>query len=476
MEVTKKSRLKLRIENLAFVVLFLTAIGLLAWLSTRYSFQADWTAGGRNTLAEASRELLGTLDKPVHVSAYATENEMLRKRIQDLVGRYQRAKSDITLEFINPEAHPEETRNRGITTDGELVVAYDGREEQIQDLSEQALTNALQRVARGGERWVVFVEGHGERAPLGKANHDLGNFGQELERKGLTVQTVNLAKTNAIPENTTTLVLAGPRADFLLGEVKLVEDYLQKGGNLLWLGDPGELHGLQPLADRLGVTFLPGTIVDATTQLFGISNPSFALVADYQSNPITGQFDILTLFPQAAALDVEEHEDWHAQPFLETLERSWTETGDLQLEKGGEIRFDEGSDERAGPLTLGVALTRELKPATHGEDGSEKGAENGDRTEDATPAREQRVAVIGDGDFLSNAYLGNGGNLDLGLAVFQWLSHDDQFINIRAKAAPDASISLSGFASAAISIGFLFVLPLGLLAAGFAIWWRRRRR
>ena len=458
MEVTSRSRLRIRIQNLLFVALFLAAVGLLAWLSTRYGFEADWTAGGRNTLAADSRELISSVDGEVEIIAYATEDAVLRGRIRELVKRYQRHRPDLALRFVNPEAQPAKARELGIAVDGELVVRVGESEERIQDLSEQALTNALQRAARGGERWMLFVEGHGERDPLGEANHDLGLFSGEMERRGFKVRGLNLAKSGVVPDNTTALVIAGPRADLLPGEVKLIERYVKEGGNLLWLADPGEhLHGLEPLADRLGVAFLPGVVVDATTQLFGIDNPSFALVTDYMPNPITGEFELTTLFPQAAALEFEELEEWRVEPILETLPRSWTETGEL----AGDIRFDREDGESAGPLALGVSLSRDL--GASGEEGE-------------AASRNQRVVVIGDGDFLSNAYLGNGGNLDLGLALFQWLGHDDQFITIRAKSAPDLTLSLSNSAILIISALFLFVFPLGLLGAGFAVWWRRRDR
>ncbi|GAB6042769.1 GldG family protein [Endothiovibrio diazotrophicus] len=468
MEVTRRSRLRIRLQNALFVVLFLATVALLAWLSTRYVVTADWTAGGRNTLSAESAELLATLDQPVEITAYATEDPVLRGRIQELVKRYQRHKADIALHFVNPEAEPARVRDLGITVDGELVVAVGDREEQLQQLSEQALTNALQRAARGGERWMIFVSGHGERDPLGQANHDLGKFGGEMERRGFKLRTLNLAKEGTVPDNTTALVIAGPRTTLLPGEVTLIERYVRDGGNLLWLGDPGDtLLGLQPLADRLGINFLPGTVVDATTQLFGIDNPSFALVTDYLPNPITGEFELTTLFPQAAALDFEAPEGWEGEPILETLPRSWTETGELS----GNIRFDEDQGERSGPLTLGISLTRSLD-GDEPKDGAPEEEGEGDEGKGA----EQRVVVIGDGDFLSNAYLGNGGNLDLGLALFQWLGHDDRFIAIRAKSAPDLTLTLSDNAVMGISVLFLFALPLGLLGSGLFIWWRRRNR
>ncbi|MEZ5574326.1 MAG: hypothetical protein R3F44_01275 [Candidatus Competibacteraceae bacterium] len=54
--------------------------------------------------------------------------------------------------------------------------------EKLQQLSEQALTQSLYRLGRQQARVVLFLAGHGERKPLGVANHDLGTFGRELER------------------------------------------------------------------------------------------------------------------------------------------------------------------------------------------------------------------------------------------------------------------------------------------------------
>ena len=84
--------------------------------------------------------------------------------------------------------------------------------------------------------------------------------------------------------------------------------------------------------------------------------------------------------------------------------------------------------------------------------------------------------VIGDGDFLSNAFLGNGGNLNLGLNIVNWLSQNDPFINIPAKTSPDRSLQLSPLASWAIGFGFLIVLPALLIGSGVVIWFQRRKR
>jgi len=458
MQITPRARLLLRLQGWIFIALFTGAIGLLAWLSTLYVYQADWTAGGRNTVSEDTRKLLAELTEPVAITAWASEDAMLREQIRDLVGSYQRFKPDITLEFVNPDTVPERVRSEGVTVDGELVIGYRGRSEHVQSRSEQTLTNALLRVSRQEQRWIVFLSGHGERDPHGEANADLGAFGRELERNGLKAQTINLAE-NAIPDNTSLLVIAGPRVNLLPGEVSRLRDYVSGGGNLLWLGEPGVMAGLEPLAEQLGIAFLHGVVVDATTQAFGINDPSFAIVTAYPNHPVTQDFKSITVFPEAAALEIREDPHWQATPILSTLARSWTELGELK----GEIQFDENTDERAGPLDIGVALTA-APPAAEAADAPD------------APPHEQRVIVTGDGDFLSNTYLGNAGNLDLGLNMVHWLNHDDTLIDIRVKAAPDTTLELGRITQAVIGLGSLIGLPLLLLGSGLVIWLRRRRR
>jgi ABC-type uncharacterized transport system involved in gliding motility auxiliary subunit len=465
MKINRKTHLEIRLQNLLFSLLFLVAVGLVAWLSTQYSAQFDWTASHRHSLSEASRKVLDLLKAPISITAYARDNQQVREPIRDLVDRYSRYKRDLSLQFVNPDTQPEKVRQMGIQVDGELVIEYEGRSEKIQEAGETSLTNALQRLATAEERTIVFIEGHGDRSPLGKANHDLQQFADELKRKGFTIAAANLATTPLIPDNTDVLVIAGPRTNLLPGEVKLIEDYLNKGGNLWWLGDPGELHGLEPLAKQLGLRFLSGVVVDASTQLLGIDDPTFALVSDYPPHTITQGFQQMTMFPSAAALDQMEKSDFEKEPLLATLARSWTELGPIE----GKIAYDASKGERQGPLDLGYAITRPITPEP-----SDKDVEH-DKSAARTPS-EQRIVVVGDGDFLSNTYLGNGGNLELGINMVQWLSRGDALINIPAKIAPDRNLQLSAFASGTIAVGFLFVLPVLLIGIGAWVWFKRRSR
>ncbi len=465
MKINARKHLEIRLQNLIFTLLFLGVIGLLGWLSTRYSMQFDWTAGSRHSLSEASVKVLQLLHGPVKVTAYVREEKPIRDLITEQVSRFSRHKKDLTLAFVNSDTQPDQIREQGISEHNQMRIEYEGRSELVMEPTETAIANALQRLAHAKELHIVFLEGHGERSPKGQANFDLGQFGEELANKGIKISMVNLGIISSIPDNTDVLVLDGPRVNLLPGEVAQIQDYVKRGGNLWWMADPGNLHGLNPLAGQLGLKFLEGVVVDASTQLFGINDPTFALVAEYPSIPITQGFSVKTVFPTSAALEKTGESEFERTPFLTTVRSSWTETGPIE----DKIKFDADKGEHEGPLHIGFALTREKNP-------NPQNNQEGQQKATADKAARQRIVIIGDGDFLANAYLGNGGNLNLGLNIIHWLSENDQFINIPAKTAVDSTLALSNMNMVLIFVGFLILLPLSLFVGGAFIWFKRRGR
>lgn len=443
----------MRLQNIVFTLLLMTLIGLLTWLSTRYNLQTDWTANARKTLSETSQKVLQTLDGKVTVTAYATENKILRTQIRDFIARYTYYKTDLTLQFINPDLEPDTAQNLNIKVNGELIIKFDNRQENVRELTESAITNTLQRLVRTQQRWIVFLSGHGERSPLDQKNHDLGEFGLHLKSKGYKIHMHNPATHSNIPDNTALFVIAGPRTAFLPGEMAEIHRYLNKGGNLLWLRDPGHHPSSDLLAKFLGIRFLPGTVVDAKSQSLGITDPSFAVIADYPDHPLTENFSSVTLFPIAGGIEVKNTVRFESTPILLSSRNSWTETGSIK----GQIAFDPNTTEKQGPIILGLALTED-RLAT-----------------DENPTQQQRIVVIADGDFLANTYLANGGNLNLGFKIIQWLTSDRNFISIPIKHAPDQGLELSHTAVVIIGLGFLIGLPMLLMATGTFIWMKRRK-
>ena len=438
-----------------FALALVLAAGAIGYLTTRHDHVADWTFGGRASLSAESRAVLATLHGPVEIVSYANPQSDLRHTIAGFVERYQRAKSDLSLRFVDPQQDPAAMRELGITVDGALILHYQGREQRLDELSERSLTNALERLARGGERIVAFVSGDGERRPNDKGNADLGTFVAQLEGRGMRAVPLNFAQVTAVPQHTDLVVLASPELALPDGAVKALTDYVTNGGNLLWLSEPSndDLH-LQPLADALGVRVLPGVLVDGQGAALGLKDPRMLALGDYPPHAITRGFTLTTLFPQVSALALASRTDWKVAPFLRSSAQSWTEFKPIDNAQSSTIQYDASAGELKGPLDFGFALSR-LSPSPD--------------------KAEQRVVVIGDGDFLSNSFLGNGGNRALGERIFDWLLGDDALVQLPPRGAPDRLLQITQAQLSAVTLGFLVVLPLLLLGLGGWIAWRRRR-
>lgn len=449
MRLTPGSRRALIANNALFAALVVALALLAGHLARQHRAQWDLTLAARHTLSQASLDTLRGLKGPVSVTAYATQQDPrlgdLRGMIRDFLAPYQRAKADFSLRFVDPVEQPKAAQAAGIQTNGEMVVEHGGRSEHLTVLSEEALTNLLVRLSREGERLVMYLEGHGERKLDGIANHDLGEFGRQLRNRGLRTLSLNLAVAPEVPANASLLVISTPRVELLEGEVAKLLAWVERGGNLLWLLDPEPLRGLQPLAEKLGLTLTPGTVVDPAAEELNLP-PTWALGSAYGSHPAVRGFTLLTVFPHSRQIEMEEDPGWSIAPLVEAAPRGWVETGPVD----GRPDFDKKRD-TAGPVTIAAAMTRNHRD------------------------RDQRVVVVGNGAFLSNAYLGNGGNLDLGVNLFNWLAGDERLITIQPQPTPDRSLALTRNAAFAIAFGLLVALPVAFAAAGGWVWWRRRR-
>ena len=440
------------LRNLLFVLLLLGVVLGLGYFATRYHAQRDITFNASNSLEPGSVEVLKQLAGPVNITVYATEQDArlgdIRKIIRNFMSLYQRYKPDIKLEFIDPEKEPEKTRAARVQLNGELVVEYAGRSEHLTQLNEQVLTGTLLRLAHSRDQLVMYLDGHGERKLDGIANHDLGAlFGAKLKQNGFRINSLNLALAQEVPRNASVLIVTQPQVDLMPGEMDKLLRYVDLGGNLLWLVDAEPLRGLERLAEKLDLLLPPGIVIDPAST--GMNAPAtWSLGAGYPpQHPITRNFNLITAFPSARPLMWNENPEWQHQVLVEVAARGWVSrnaAGDKPP------RFDKQHD-TPGPAVIALALQRNVND------------------------REQRIVVVGSGAFLANSFAGNGGNVDLGVNMVNWLASEERLITLQPRATKDSNLVLGKTQLTVIGVGFLVGLPLLLSVVGGLMWWKRRR-
>jgi hypothetical protein len=450
MRATGRLRWQQRIQSGIFVILLAVVTALAAYLALQYRYEKDVTRAARNTLSAATLGALQQMQGPLRVTAYALRQDAsgsnVHRMLEERVRNYQRAKRDLELRLVDPREQPKVAAEAGLRTPNALVIEYQRRSEQIalSDFNEQNFANALLRLLRGANSLVLWMDGHGERKLDGVANHDLGSFGQQLREKGFSTSSINLGLAQEVPANAALLVVTHPQVELQSAEVDKLLSYVDRGGNLLWLIDTEPLRGLQPLAEKLGLVLTPGTVIDPALPPRS-GPPVFAVAANYARHPVAGTLQYNTLFPHSRQIGADDGSGWRVTPLIDVAPRGWVETGMLDAKS----TFDKSRD-FPGPVNIATALERTV----------------GDR--------EQRVIVVGTGHFLSNSFIGNGGNLALGVSMMNWLAGEDALVTIDPRPAADTRLEVGTMHLYAIAVIVLLLFPLIFAVTGGVVWWRRR--
>jgi hypothetical protein len=132
-----------------------------------------------------------------------------------------------------------------------------------------------------------------------------------------------------------------------------------------------------------------------------------------------------------------------------TKDNSWGETNRHQ-----EIRFDKGID-RAGPVPISFVIL----------------GERGGETENQSLS-DTRIIVFTDADFLSNAYIKQYSNAQLGLNIVNWLSELDYQVIVGQEEVKVERLDLTSKQRRMIA-AILFLIPLFIALWGVGVWRRQ---
>ena len=454
------------------VILVIALVAGLNYIGQRHTKRFDLTASGRYTLAAQTAQILGKLDRDLQVKAFFPGGEY--PPLRELLTNYRAQNRRLSYEFIDPDKQPDVAKQYDVTVYGTfsnpftgsslkfgtVVLTYGDRKEKIEKRSEEVreedLTNAIIKVQRTESKTVSFVQGHGEKDPADSERKGYSFAKKALEDQSFKVDTVNLATAGKVPADAKVLILAGPATDPFEQEMQFVTEFLNNGGALLLMTDPPPSPSFEAFLKPWGIQAGNDIVLDVSGagRLMG-AGPTIPLVLRYENHKITDRFRAMSFFPMVRS--VGPAKDSVSGVTVETLfksaENSWGET---EL-KNPEASFDEKKDLK-GPLSLAVAATKEVKPA------SDKG-----------PAVKARIVAIGDSDFAVNSYFGAQGNGNLFLNMVSWLAQEEDLISIRPKAPEDRRVILSQSQQSMLRLISVFFLPGVALVAGIVVWTRRRR-
>ncbi len=475
METLGRRSTKYASNYVASVVLVIGLVAGLNYIGQRHIKRFDLTGAGRYTLAPQTVQILGKLDKDLDVKAFFPEGDY--PPLKELLTTYRIKSSHFRYEFIDPDRQPDLAKQQEVTAYGTfsnpftgskmkfgtVVLSYGGRKEKIEKRSEEVreedLTNAIIKVQRSEAKKIYFAQGHGEKDPADSERGGYSAAKKALEDQGFKVDTVNLATEGKVPPDAKVVVLAGPAKEPFAQEMQFLTDFLNNGGGLLVMVDPDPSPSLEAFLKGWGITPDNDMVLDVSGagRLMG-AGPEIPLVLKYENHKITDRFRAMTFLPMARSIQAakESVSGVTVEVLFKSNANSWGETNAAEL-KSGRVSFEDGKDLK-GPLSLAVAASKEVKPAS-----------------DKAPAAKARLVVVGDSDFAVNSYFPAQGNGNMFLNMVSWLAQDEDLISIRPKSPEDRRIILSQSQQSMLRLVTVFVLPGIALVTGIMVWSRRRR-
>ena len=433
-------------NTLVIAAAALAILGLVNVLGSRYQTKWDLTANKQFSLSEQSIRLVQALPDNIKATVYMGPSDSRRQDYTTLLNDYAaRSGGKLSYEFVDPEARPGEARAAGITDVGTTVYQMGDKKQNSTGTAERDISTALVKLTRPQKK-LYFTAGHGERSLESFDQQSFSQLKTAVERDNFTTETLNLTSTRTVPDDAAAVIVAGPTNPFLPEEKDSLRAYLDGGGKLLLLLDPGTKADFNDLLQKWGVAFT-GNVVIEPSQNF-LSDPRVPVVLRYGSHESTRDLRLATFYPLATDITYPSSPPSGVTitPIAQSSDQSWGNTNQQQI-----VRQD--SDPK-GPLTLALAIEQ-----TASQPGS--------------PAT--RLYLIGSSGFVNNqSFSVQSGNQDLFLDGASWLAQEDNLINIRAPETTSRSMLLTGPQLNLVTYSSLLFLPLAVLAAGAAIWWTRR--
>lgn len=328
----------------------------------------DLTQEKLYTLSDSSKELVKNVENTVNIYFFGFDEE---ESVVVLAKQYNKANYRITAEVIDISARPEIAQKYGVESEDVGIIVqssdkykvityqelytYDYETYEYLDVSEQKLTNAILDVTMKNKPNVYFITGHGEFNI--NTYGELYNLKMYLQNEINNVDTLNLLTTN-FPEDCDLIVISSPKEDYDNKEVEILMDYINNGGNILWLNDSTfieELPNLSKILEYYGVILGKGVVMENNTSNMLNESP-YLILPEISNHKITEDFYTKNnvVFAQATKLTTKTAEELINSNI--TINKFITSTGTATYFEN----LEDISSYQVGPFTLGLESIKQI--------------------------------------------------------------------------------------------------------------------
>jgi len=440
----------------------------------------DLTREGVFTPSHQAEQVVDRLRRDVKLTYFYQSQDQEGRRAKDMVEVLGRRNPHLRIRTVDPDKQPTVADTYGVRIYNAAVLETDGRRIQVMSTDENQIALGILRVLREKVTTVCFMEGHNEypmenfefhthfegvaghghgegaSAIVQMRSHGVGRMRRALESFGYEVRKIVPATLTAIPADCAALIDVNPRTTYLPGESDLLLGYLAHGGSALLMYDLGFVlePRLTAALRKVGVVVEQDVVIDPLDHYS--TDPEVIAVPVYEPHPITRNI-ALTFFPGIRSLTLlPPPPGVTSEPLFRSSPESYTREVQTVAERqpGREVAAAPSAP-APGRRTLAAAV-------------------EGIWPDPAPGSKPFRLVVVGDGDFASNSFLPYMANSDLALAMVRWLVREEQTPSVAVRMPVPPLVLLTKGQMQRIFLVIEVLLPLGVVAAGAVVWWRRR--
>lgn len=472
----------LRNTSLTIVLIGIIIAGFILfnlWIQKLELTDIDITKEKVYTISETSKEQLSKIPESDKIEIYLFDY-VDNSAVADFAKQYSKINENISVEITSVSDRKDLASQYEIETGNYSILLISGNKNKILsgydlyttdyssgdmiDLTEQKFTNAIIDVSSIGKtKPLYFLTGHDEY----KIDTEMTLLTEYLKLENYELKEIDLLIQEQIPEDCTALVICSPKKDFKELEVEKIKEYINKGGNILWMNDAfsktEELTNIQSILDMYGVTIhQEGIMYEQDILKMALQNP-YLMLPEIEASELAGELANkgAVMLVQTSKLTFEDNQKMSELNVTKTNLLSTSESAFFRtdLSKANEQKPTE-SDE-IGKQVVGAVLTKNIDDNTN-----------------------SKLVVYGNNYFLTDAPVVIGqqampaitlyNNRDMLLNSVAYVSEMQDGITIR-KSIEKTYYTPTEMQDRVIR-SIIYGVPLVIVIVGIIMWQRRRRK
>lgn len=482
-EIIKKKWLINSSKTILLVSIILTFfIGVTVLMQKLELAPIDLTEDKLFTLTEESKEQVKNIEKHINIYfvGYSDDDSTI-----DLAKQYTKVNDKIKVEAVTSTDRPDLVEKYGIETSSEGIIIESGNQYKVLassdlytydyttyesiSIAEEKLTASIKSVSVEELPKVYFLSGYSSFSLTSGMQY----LNMYLQNEVNKVESLDILSEGKVPDDCNTLVILSPESDFDDITTKAITDYINKGGNILWLNaaiaQSRDLSNVNKILANYGVKPFEVGIIRETESSKMVSDSPDLIMPEMQYSDVTSKLHDSegVIFINATKINVVNDET------LESLNTTKTELIKTSENAYFRTNFENSTDaaqegEEKKSFLVGAQFNKVISEANE-ETGKNK--------------IESKLIIYGENFFVSDYQLTQTTqtpmvayrqNKDLVLNSIAYLSDREEDITVR-KSTGSVTYTATEQENRII-LAIITAVPILIIIIGIIVWMKRRRK